>query len=140
MPGMVNTHTHISMAAFRGACEDIPNRLTKVIFPLERDLVTRDLTYWSALYCLAEMARSGTTTFADMYYFEDEVAKATDKAGLRAILGETVLGHARADAPKVTAASTMPEISSGTGTAIPASSPASPPTLPTPWTRNTWLR
>jgi cytosine/adenosine deaminase-related metal-dependent hydrolase len=100
MPGMVNTHTHISMAAFRGACEDIPNRLTKVIFPLERDLVTRDLTYWSALYCLAEMARSGTTTFADMYYFEDEVAKATDKAGLRAILGETVLGHAAPDAPE----------------------------------------
>jgi len=100
MPGLVNTHTHISMAAFRGACEDIPNRLTKVIFPLERDLVTRDLTYWSALYCLVEMARSGTTTFADMYYFEDEVAKATDKAGLRAILGETVLGHAAPDAPE----------------------------------------
>ena len=98
MPGLVNTHTHISMAAFRGACEDIPNRLTKVIFPLERDLVTRELTYWSALYCLVEMARSGTTTFADMYYFEDEVAKATDKAGLRAVLGETVLGHAAPDA------------------------------------------
>jgi cytosine/adenosine deaminase-related metal-dependent hydrolase len=100
MPGLVNTHTHISMAAFRGACEDIPNRLTKVIFPLERDLVTRELTYWSALYCLVEMARSGTTTFADMYYFEDEVAKATDKSGLRAILGETVLGHAAPDAPE----------------------------------------
>ncbi|MDX9828329.1 MAG: amidohydrolase [Spirochaetia bacterium] len=100
MPGFVNAHTHISMAAFRGACEDIPNRLTKVIFPLERDLVTRDLTYWSALYCLVEMARSGTTTFADMYYFEDEVAKATNKAGLRAILGETILGHAAPDAPE----------------------------------------
>ncbi|HEY9055240.1 MAG TPA: amidohydrolase [Rectinemataceae bacterium] len=98
MPGFVNAHTHIPMAVFRGACEDIPNRLSKVIFPLERDLVTRELTYWSSLYCLAEMASSGTTTFADMYYFEDEVAKATDKAGLRAILGETVLGHAAPDA------------------------------------------
>lgn len=140
MPGMVNTHTHISMAAFRGACEDIPNRLTKVIFPLERDLVTRDLTYWSALYCLAEMARSGTTTFADMYYFEDEVAKATDKAGLRAILGETVLGHAAPDAPEGYGGIDYARNFIRDWDGHPASSPASPPTLPTPWMRNTWLR
>jgi cytosine/adenosine deaminase-related metal-dependent hydrolase len=100
MPGFVNTHTHISMAAFKGACEDIPDRLTRFIFPMERDLVDRDLTYWSALHSLVEMARSGTTTFADMYYFEDEVARATDLAGLRAILGETILGHAAPDAPE----------------------------------------
>jgi cytosine/adenosine deaminase-related metal-dependent hydrolase len=98
MPGFVNAHTHISMAAFRGACEDMPDRLTRFIFPMERDLVDRDLTYWSALHSLVEMARSGTTTFADMYYFEDEVARATDAAGLRAILGETILGHAAPDA------------------------------------------
>lgn len=100
MPGFVNVHTHISMAAFRGACEDMPDRLTRFIFPMERDLVDRDLTYWSALHSLVEMARSGTTTFADMYYFEDEVAKAADAAGLRAILGETILGHAAPDAPE----------------------------------------
>ncbi|MCX7026078.1 MAG: hypothetical protein NT061_01015, partial [Spirochaetes bacterium] len=47
MPGFVNTHTHIAMAAFRGACEDAPDRLTRFIFPMERNLVTQDLTYWS---------------------------------------------------------------------------------------------
>lgn len=98
MPGFVNTHTHISMAAFRGACEDVPDRLTRFLFPLERDLVRPDLVYWSSLYCLVEMALSGTTTFADMYYFEDEVAKATEKAGMRAILGETILDQVAPDA------------------------------------------
>jgi cytosine/adenosine deaminase-related metal-dependent hydrolase len=99
MPGFINTHTHISMAAFKGACEDIPDRLTRCIFPMERDLVTPGLTYWSALYCLCEMAKSGTTCFADMYYFEHEVAEATAEAGLRALLGETILGQAAPDAP-----------------------------------------
>ncbi|MDP2791500.1 MAG: amidohydrolase [Rectinemataceae bacterium] len=98
MPGFVNTHTHVPMSAFRGACEDVKDRLTRFLFPLERDLVKPELVYWSTLYCLTEMARSGTTTFADMYYFEDEVAKATKKAGMRALLGETVLGQAAPDA------------------------------------------
>jgi len=98
MPGFVNTHTHVPMSAFRGACEDVKDRLIRFLFPLERDLVRPELVYWSTLYCLAEMARSGTTTFADMYYFEDEVAKATKKAGMRALLGETVLGQAAPDA------------------------------------------
>ncbi|PKL06538.1 MAG: amidohydrolase [Spirochaetae bacterium HGW-Spirochaetae-9] len=98
LPGFVNTHTHVPMSAFRGACEDIKDRLTRFLFPLERDLVRPELVYWSTLYCLTEMARSGTTTFADMYYFEDEVAKATKKAGMRALLGETVLGQAAPDA------------------------------------------
>ena len=73
--------------------------MTRFLFPLERDLVRPNLVYWSALYCLAEMALSGTTTFADMYYFEDEVAKATEKAGMRAILGETLLDQPAPDAP-----------------------------------------
>ncbi len=98
MPGFVNTHTHIPMAAFRGACEDVPDRLTRFIFPMENSLVTPDQVYWSSLHCLVEMARSGTTTFADMYYFEDEVARATDKSGLRALLGETILGQKAPDA------------------------------------------
>ncbi|MCE1197135.1 amidohydrolase family protein, partial [bacterium] len=79
MPGFVNTHTHVPMSAFRGAGEDMPDRLLRFLFPLERDLVKPDLVYWSSLFCLAEMALSGTTTFADMYYFEDEAAKATEK-------------------------------------------------------------
>ncbi len=98
MPGFVNTHTHVPMSAFRGACEDVKDRLTRFLFPLERDLVRPELVYWSTLYCLAEMARSGTTTFADMYYFEHEVAKAAQKAGMRALLGETILGQPAPDA------------------------------------------
>ena len=98
MPGFVNTHTHISMAAFRGACEDAPDRLTRYIFPMEKNLVTPELTYWSSLFCLCEMARSGTTTFADMYYFEDEVAAAAELAGMRAILGETLVDQGSPDA------------------------------------------
>ncbi len=91
MPGFVNTHTHIAMAAFRGACEDVPDRLQKYIFPLEKRLVSRDLVRLASKFCLAEMAGSGTTTFADMYYFEDEVARAAKEAGMRCILGETVV-------------------------------------------------
>ncbi len=98
IPGFVNTHTHIAMAAFRGASEDVQDRLNRYIFPMERDLVRPELVYNSSLYCLAEMLLSGTTTFADMYYFEDEVAQAAQQAGLRAILGETVLGQPAPDA------------------------------------------
>jgi len=100
MPGFVNAHTHVAMAAFRGACEDVRDRVTRYLFPMERALVKPELVYWSTLYCLTEMARSGTTTFADMYYFEDKVAEATVRAGMRALLGETVLGQGAPDAPE----------------------------------------
>ena len=100
MPGFVNAHTHVAMAAFRGACEDVRDRVTRYLFPMERALVRPELVYWSTLYCLTEMARSGTTTFADMYYFEDKVAEATVRAGMRALLGETVLGQGAPDAPE----------------------------------------
>lgn len=99
-PGFVNTHTHIAMSAFRGACEDAPDRLRKYLFPLEKVLVGPSLVHDASLFTLAEMARSGTTTFADMYYFEDEVAKAAKAAGLRALLGETVVDFPAADAPE----------------------------------------
>lgn len=98
LPGFVNTHTHVPMSAFRGVCEDVKDRLIRFLFPLERALVRPGLVYWSSLYSLVEMARSGTTTFADMYYFEHEVAKAAQKAGMRALLGETVLGQEAPDA------------------------------------------
>lgn len=98
MPGFVNTHTHVSMAAFRGASEDVEDRLARFIFPLEKRLVKRDLVREAALFCLVEMAKSGTTTFADMYYFEDEVAAAAKRAGLRCLLGETIVDFAAPDA------------------------------------------
>jgi len=91
MPGMVNTHTHISMVVFRSLADDVPDRLNRYIFPLEKQMVTAELVYLGALHGTVEMAKSGVTTFCDMYYFEDEVAKAVDKIGLRAILGETVV-------------------------------------------------
>jgi cytosine/adenosine deaminase-related metal-dependent hydrolase len=91
MPGFVNTHTHVAMAAFRGAGEDREDRLTRFLFPMEKALVDRDLVREASAFCLAEMALSGTTTFADMYYFEDEVARATEALGLRAVLGETIV-------------------------------------------------
>ncbi len=98
MPGFVNVHTHVPMAAFRGAGEDIDDRLSRFIFPLEKSLVDRQLVFESSRYCLAEMARSGTTCFADMYYFEDEVARAAKQLGMRCLLGETVVGFPAPDA------------------------------------------
>jgi len=98
MPGYVNTHTHISMSPFRGAMEDSKDRLTRFIFPLEKEMVRPELVYDGALFTIAEMVRSGTTCFADMYYFEEEVARAADLAGMRALVGETVVDFPAPDA------------------------------------------
>ncbi len=100
MPGFVNAHTHVAMAAFRGACEDVDDRLRKYIFPMEARLVDRDLVYRASRFCLTEMAASGTTCFGDMYYFEDEVARAAREAGLRCVLGETVVDFPAPDTPE----------------------------------------
>jgi 5-methylthioadenosine/S-adenosylhomocysteine deaminase len=97
LPGFVNAHTHVPMAAFRGACEDMEDRLTRFLFPMEQRLVKADLVRQASRFCLAEMAKSGTTTFADMYYFEDEVARAAQEVGLRCLLGETVVDFASPD-------------------------------------------
>lgn len=91
IPGMVNTHTHASMVVFRSLGDDVPDRLKKYLFPLEKMLVDKTLTALGAKYAIAEMLLSGVTTFADMYYFEDEVAKAAKTLGIRGVLGETVV-------------------------------------------------
>ena len=91
MPGMINTHTHVSMSVFRGLGDDVPDRLQRFIFPLEHKLVDREIVYWGALHGMVEMIEGGVTTIADMYYFEDEVARAAKKIGMRGILGETIL-------------------------------------------------
>jgi len=98
MPGYVNTHTHVSMSPFRGAKEDAKDRLTRFIFPLEARMVRPELVYDGALFTIAEMVRSGTTCFADMYYFEEEVGRAAARAGVRALVGETVVDFAAPDA------------------------------------------
>jgi 5-methylthioadenosine/S-adenosylhomocysteine deaminase len=99
MPGMINTHTHASMTVFRGLGDDVPDRLRKLIFPLEKALVDRELVYWGGLHGIVEMAEGGVTTFVDMYYFEDEVARATRQVGLRGILGQSILNFPTPDAP-----------------------------------------
>lgn len=98
LPGFVNAHTHASMTVFRGLGDDVPDRLRRFIFPLEKALVDRELVYWGALHGLVEMIEGGVTTFADMYYFEEEVARAAKHAGLRAVLGQTVVNFPAPDA------------------------------------------
>lgn len=98
MPGMINAHTHVSMTVFRGLGDDVPDRLRRLIFPLEKALVDRDLVYWGGLHGMVEMVEGGVTTFADMYYFEDEVARAAKAIGLRGVLGETIVDFPAPDA------------------------------------------
>jgi cytosine/adenosine deaminase-related metal-dependent hydrolase len=100
MPGFINTHTHVSMTVFRGLGDDVPDRLRTLIFPLEKALIDRELVYWGGLHGMVEMIEGGVTTFADMYYFEDEVAKAATKIGLRGVLGETIVDFPAPDAPQ----------------------------------------
>jgi len=99
IPGLVNAHGHAPMVLMRGLADDLPlmDWLNKVVFPAEAKYVTPFYVYWGTLLACLEMARSGTTTFADMYYFEDDIARATDKAGLRAVLGQTVIGFPAPD-------------------------------------------
>ncbi|HEX8872373.1 MAG TPA: amidohydrolase [Candidatus Acidoferrum sp.] len=91
MPGLINGHTHIPMVLMRGLVDDVVLDvwLRKYIFPAEARNVTEEFVRWGSRLALAEMIRSGTTTFADMYYFEDAVAEETKAAGLRGVLGET---------------------------------------------------
>jgi 5-methylthioadenosine/S-adenosylhomocysteine deaminase len=91
IPGLINGHTHIAMVLMRGLIDDVTldDWLRKYIFPAEARNVTEDYVRWGSRLALAEMIRSGTTTFADMYYFEDAVAEETKAAGLRGVLGET---------------------------------------------------
>ena len=98
MPGLINTHTHVSMSVFRSLADDVPDRLHRYIFPLESKLVSRDMVRVGANLGNVEMVKGGVTTYADMYYFEGEVAKTVDKIGMRAILGETVIKFPVADA------------------------------------------
>jgi len=98
-PGLINTHTHAAMSLFRGVADDLKLQdwLEKYIFPAEAKNVDREFVRWGTRLGLLEMALSGTTTFADMYYFEETVAEETKKAGLRGVLGQTVIGFPAPD-------------------------------------------
>lgn len=93
IPGLINAHTHVPMSLFRGIADDLDLQewLTKFIFPAEARNVDEAFVRAGTRLGLAEMIRGGTTTFCDMYYFEDAIADETSKAGMRGVLGETVL-------------------------------------------------
>ena len=100
LPGLVNTHTHAAMVLFRGLADDLAlmEWLEQHIFPAEARALSPEFVRTGTTLAALEMIRSGTTTFADMYYFEEVVAEATRAAGLRGVLGQTVIRFPVADA------------------------------------------
>jgi 5-methylthioadenosine/S-adenosylhomocysteine deaminase len=99
IPGLINTHTHVPMSLFRGISDDLDlnDWLTKYIFPAEAKNVDEAFVRAGTRLGLAEMIRGGTTTYCDMYYFEDAIADETKKAGMRGVLGETIIQFPVAD-------------------------------------------
>ena len=92
LPGFVNTHTHAAMALFRSYADDLPlmKWLKEKIWPLEEKLTAEDV-YWGSMLAICEMLKSGTTTFADMYFYMDEVARAVEESGIRACLSRGIV-------------------------------------------------
>jgi 5-methylthioadenosine/S-adenosylhomocysteine deaminase len=135
IPGLINGHTHVPMTLFRGLADDLDLQewLTKYIFPAEARNVTEDFVRVGARLGLAEMIRSGTTTYCDMYYFEDAIADETFKAGMRGVLGETVIDFPVADnktnAEAMTYAERFVKKWQGNALVIPAIAPHAPYTV-----------
>ncbi len=101
MPGMISLHNHTPMVAFRGMGEyAVGNILFDVMFPLEKELLNRELIYVSARHAAMELALGGVTLVTDMYYHEDEVARGTKEVGIRGVLGESIIGFPVVDAPE----------------------------------------
>jgi 5-methylthioadenosine/S-adenosylhomocysteine deaminase len=93
MPGLINTHTHVPMVLFRGIADDLVlmEWLQKYIFPAEAKNVDEQFVRWGTRLGCLEMIKGGTTTYVDMYYFEEAIADETARAGMRAVLGETLI-------------------------------------------------
>jgi 5-methylthioadenosine/S-adenosylhomocysteine deaminase len=93
MPGLINTHTHVPMVLLRGLADDLPlmEWLNQNIFPVEAKNVDEEFVRCGARLGCLEMILGGTTTYVDMYYFEDAIAEETSKIGMRGVLGETVV-------------------------------------------------
>ena len=94
MPGLINAHTHVPMSIFRGYSDELTlnDWLRKKMWPIE-DKMTADDAYWASMLSGIEMIKSGTTTFNDMYFFEDEIAKMAEQLGMRAILSRCIIGE-----------------------------------------------
>jgi 5-methylthioadenosine/S-adenosylhomocysteine deaminase len=100
LPGLINTHSHAPMVMYRGLADDLAlmDWLQKYIFPAEAKTVSPELVRVGTRLAAVEMIESGTTAFVDMYYFEEDIAKAAFEAGLRGVLGETIIQFPVADA------------------------------------------
>ena len=100
MPGLVNAHTHVPMTLLRGLADDLRLDvwLMGYMMPVEREFVSPQFVRLGTSLACAELIRSGVTTFADMYYFEDDVASATAEAGMRGVCGESVMKFPTPDA------------------------------------------
>jgi 5-methylthioadenosine/S-adenosylhomocysteine deaminase len=93
IPGLINAHTHAPMVLYRGLADDLRLQewLEKYIFPAEAKTVTREMVRAGTRLAALEMIQSGTTVYADMYYFEEEIGRVTRDAGLRGVLGQTII-------------------------------------------------
>ena len=100
MPGLINAHTHVPMTLLRGLADDLRLDvwLMGYMMPVEREFVSPEFVRLGTLLACAEQIRSGVTTFNDMYYFEEDVAKAAADAGVRAVCGQTVMKFSAPDA------------------------------------------
>jgi 5-methylthioadenosine/S-adenosylhomocysteine deaminase len=98
-PGLIDTHTHAAMSLFRGIADDktLQDWLQNYIFPAEARNVNAEFVRWGTRLACLEMVLDGTTTFTDMYYFEDVVAETAREAGVRGVLGETIIGFPAPD-------------------------------------------
>ena len=138
MPGMINLHNHIPMVAFRGLGENgVDDRLFEFFFPLEKELLSRDLIRVASRHAAMELALSGVTLVTDMYYHEDEVARSVAQVGIRGVLGETVIGFPVVDAQEpwggLEYADTFIKEWKGHALITPAVAPHAPYTVPPEW-------
>ena len=99
LPGLINAHTHAPMVLFRGLADDLElmEWLEAVVFPAEAEHVDEELVRWGTRLACLEMLRGGITTFVDMYYFDDTIAEEAERCGMRAVVGETLIGFPAPD-------------------------------------------
>lgn len=93
LPGLINAHTHAPMVLFRGLADDLElmDWLENHIFPAEAEHVDEEFVRAGTRLACLEMLAGGTTTFVDMYYFEDAIAEEAERCGMRAVVGETLI-------------------------------------------------
>ena len=100
-PGLINCHTHAPMSLFRGLGDDEPDRLQRYIFPLEAKYVSPEFVRTGTALSCVEMLLGGTTCFADMYFFEEEVAATASELGIRVLAGQTLMNRTAPDAATI---------------------------------------